>query len=136
MDIRLTDTPSFHPILSDCSLFFLSAENDTLHLSRMDLRNPSSDAVLPFPIEISFLPFSWEFSIANSNIYYNQLETPLAHWISIPDTADNNSPRRILHVGKFFLVSAEMDDYGGQNVRALYLVDPFTGQEGVFRHVY
>ena len=136
MDIRLTDTPSFHPILSDCSLFFLSAENDTLHLSRMDLRNPSSDSVLPFPIETSSFLFSQEFSIANGKIYYNQYETPLTHWTSVSDTTDNNSPRRVLYTGKFFLVSAEMDDYGGQNVRALYLVDPLTGQEGVFRHVY
>ena len=102
----------------------------------MDLKNPSSDSVLPFPIETSSFLFSQEFSIANAKIFYNQYETPLTHWTSVSDTADNNSPRRVLYTGKFFLVSAEMDDYGGQNVRALYLVDPLTGQEGVFRHVY
>ena len=135
-DIQITDIPSFHPIFSGNNLYFLSAEDNTLHLSCMDLSSPSPDTELPFPIETSSLPFSQEFSIFHNKLCYNQHETDLAHWATVSDTPDKESPHRILYIGDLFLVSAEMDDYGGENVRALYLVDPFTGQEGVFRHVY
>ncbi len=135
-DVQLTDTPSFHPILSGTSLYFLSAKDNTLHLSCLDLSNPSPDSGFPFPIETSSLPFSQEFSITRGRLYYNQCETGLTRWSSVSDTPGNESPRRIFHFSNSFLVSAEMDDYGGQNVRALYLVDPLTGQEGTFHHVY
>ncbi len=132
-DIKLTNTPSFHPVLSGSNLYFLSADDNALHLSCMDLSNPFPDADLPYFIETSPLPFSQEFSITHTNLYYNEHGTDLTHWSAVSDVP---SSRRILHVGNAFLVSAEMDDYGGWNVRALYLVDPLTGQEGVFRHVY
>ena len=135
-DIQITDAPSFHPILSGSSLYFLSAEDNTLHLSCMDLSSPSPDTELPFPVETSSLPFSQEFSIFHNKLCYNQHETDLAHLATVSDALDNEPPHRVLHIGTSFLVSAEMDDYGGENVRALYLVDPLTGQEGVFRHVY
>ncbi len=132
-DVQITNTPSFRPILSGSNLYFLSAENNDLHLSCMDLNNPAPDSVLPFPIETSPHPFSQEFSITHSKLYYNEHKTDLPDCSAVSDAP---SSRRILHIGTSFLVSAEMDDYGGQNVRALYLVDPLTGQEGVFRHVY
>ena len=136
-DLKITDTPSFHPVISGSSLYFLSAENDALHLSRTDLSSPSPDADLPFHIETSPLPFSEEFSIANGKIYgYNQNEADLTHWFAISDAQPGSLSRHIFYVSDSCLVSAEMDDYGGQNVRALYLVDLFSMEEGVFRHVY
>ncbi|MBQ3374123.1 MAG: hypothetical protein IJG40_13455, partial [Oscillospiraceae bacterium] len=136
-DVKLTNLPSFHPIISGSSLYFLSAEDNALHLSRMDLSNPSSDAVLPFPIETSPLPYSEEFSVANGKIYgYNLNETTLAHWFSISDAQPGALSRRIFYVSDSWQVSAEMDDYGGRNVRALYCVNSLSGQEGVFPHVY
>ena len=136
-DVKITNLPSFHPIISGSSLYFLSAEDNALHLSRMDLSNPSSDAVLPFPIETSPLPYSEEFSIANGTIYgYNQKETDLAHWSSISDAQPGALSRHIFYVSDSWQVSAEMDDYGGRNVRALYCVNSLSGQEGVFPHVY
>ena len=135
-DVQITNTPSFTPILSGSNLYFLSAEDDVLHLSCIDLSTPSPDAELPYPIETSSFPFSQGFSITHGRLYYNQYETDLTRWSSVSYTPDNESPRRIFHISNSFLIFAEMDDYGGQNVRALYLVDPLTGQEGVFRHVY
>ncbi len=136
-DIQITDTPSFHPILSGSSLYFLSAEDNTLRLSCMDLSSPSPDVDLPFPIVTSSLPFSQEFSITHSKLCYNGHKTDLALWSDVSDPPDKESSSyRLFHLADSFLVSAEMDDYGGRNVRALYLVDPLTGQEGVFPHVY
>ena len=135
-DVQITNTPSFHPILSGSSLYFLSAVENTLYLSCMDLSSPSPDAELPYSIETSPHPFSQEFSITHNKLCYIQHKTDLAHWFAVSDTPDIESPRRIFHLADSFLIFAEMDDYGGQNVRAIYLVDPLTGQEGVFRHVY
>lgn len=136
-DIQITDTPSFHPILSGSTLYFLSAEDNALHLSCMALNSPSPDTVLPFPIETSVLPFSQEFSITHNQLRYTQHKTDLTLWSSVSDPPDNESAsHRIFLLADPFLVSAEMDDYGGQNVRALYLVDPLTGREGVLHHVY
>lgn len=135
-DIQITNMPSFHPILSGSNLYFLSAEDNSLRLSFMDLGKPSPDSVLPFSIETSPFPFSQKFSISGSKLYYNSTSANLASWAHLSDDSAPVIPHRILHIGTSFLVSAEMDDYGGENVRALYLVDPLTGQEGVFHHVY
>ena len=136
-DLKITNTPSFYPIISGSSLYFLSAEDNVLHLSRMDLSNPSSDADLPFPIETSTLPFSEEFAIANGKIYgYNRNEADLTRWSAISDARPGPLSRHIFYVSDSCLISAEMDDYGGRNVRAIYLVNLPSMEEGVFRHVY
>ena len=137
IDLKITNTPSFHPIISGSSLYFLSAEDDVLHLSRMDLSTPSPDVDLPFPIETSPLPFSEEFSIANGKIYgYNRNEVDLSHWSAISDSQPDSPSRHIFYLSDSCLISAEMDDYGGQNVRAVYLVGLPSMEEGVFHHVY
>ncbi len=137
IDLKITDTPSFQPIASGNTLYFLSTEGGTLHLSCMDLGSPSPDADLPFPIETSSLSFSEAFSIANGKIYgYDGKEAVLARWSAISDAQSGPLSRHILYVSDSCLVSAEMDDYGGQNVRAIYLVDLSSMEEGVFRHIY
>ena len=110
-DLRITSNPSFHPVISGNSLYFLSAEDNALHLSRMDLTSPFSDADLPFPIETSPLPFSEEFSISNGKIYgYNQHVTDLAHWSAMSDAKPGSLSRHIFYVSDSCLISAEMDD--------------------------
>ena len=122
---------------SGSTLYFLSAKDNVLYLSRMDLSSPSLDADFPFPFETSSIPFSDEFSVANGKIYSgSQSEVDLSSWAQLSDSAGNNLSRRIFYISESFLVSAEMDDYGGQNVRALYLIDIHSGLEGVFPHVY
>ena len=137
IDVQITNTPSFHPILSGSNLYFLSEKNNALHLSCLSLGSPSPDTELPYPIKTSSLPFSQEFSISSGNLYCNDAPaTSLSSWAYLSASSGIAPSHRILYVGNSFLASAEMDDYSGQNVRALYLVDPLTGQEGAFRHVY
>ena len=130
-DVALTSVPSFHPIVSGSMLYFLSQQEDgLLHLSS------SSDTL--YDLEVSPLPSSGEFYISGNTLYgCNQLKTDLSHWKQFSDyVADTLPSFRTFYADNSFLVSIEMDDYQGGNIRSIYLQDLLTGKEAIFPHVY
>ena len=138
-DVKLTSVPSFHPVISGSSLFFLTQqEEDLLHLSRIDFTKPSSFEATLYDPEVSPLPSSGEFFISGNTLYgCNQLKTDLSHWKQFSDYTPDALPSfRTFYADDAFLISIEMDDYQGGNIRSIYLQDILTGEEAVFPHVY
>lgn len=138
-DVVLTSVPSFHPVLSGSMLYFLTQqEDDLLHLSRIDFSKPSSSPDILYDLEVSPLPSSGEFYISGNTIYgCNQQKTDLPHWKSFSDYTPDVLPSfRTFYTDDTFLISIEMDDYQGGNIRSIYLQDILTGKEAVFPHVY
>ena len=138
-DVALTSVPSFHPIVSGSMLYFLSQQEDgLLHLSRIDFLKPSTSSDTLYDPEVSPLPSSGEFYISGNTLYgCNQLKTDLAHWKQFSDyVADTLPSFRTFYADDAFLISIEMDDYQGGNIRSIYLQDVLTGKEAVFPHVY
>ena len=138
-DVALTSVPSFHPIVTGSALYFLSQQEDgLLHLSRINLSKPSSSPDTLFDPEVSPLPSSGEFFISGNTLYgCNQLKTDLPRWKQFSDYTPDALPSfRTFYADNFFLVSIEMDDYQGGNIRSIYLQNILTGKEAVFPHVY
>lgn len=138
-DVALTSVPSFHPIVSGSTLYFLSQQEDALlHLSRIDFSKPSSSPDTLYDLEVSPLPSSGEFFISGNTLYgCNQSQTDLPRWKQFSDcTADALPSFRTFYADNSILISIEMDDYQGGNVRSIYLQDILTGKEAVFPHVY
>ncbi len=138
-DIPLTSVPSFHPVISDSMLYFLTQQEDALlHLSRINFSEPSSSPDTLYDLEVSPLPSSGEFYISGNTLYgCNQLKTDLLRWKQFSDyTADALPSFRTFYADDTFLISIEMDDYQGGNIRSIYLQDILTGKEAVFPHVY
>ena len=138
-DVSLTSVPSFHPVLSGCMLYFLTQqEDDLLHLSRINFSKPSSSPEALYDLEVSPLPSSGEFYISGNTLYgCNQLKTDLPRWKQFSDYTPDALPSfRTFYADNSFLVSIEMDDYQGGNIRSIYLQDVLTGKEAVFPHVY
>ena len=138
-DVVLTSVPSFHPVISGSMLYFLTQqEDDLLHLSCINFSKPSSSPDMLYDLEVSPLPSSGEFYISGNTLYgCNQLKTDLLRWKQFSDyTADALPSFRTFYADDTFLISIEMDDYQGGNIRSIYLQDVFTGKEAVFPHVY
>ena len=138
-NVALTSVPSFHPIVSGSMLYFLSQQEDgLLHLSRIDFTKPSSSPDTLYDPEVSPLPSAGEFFISGNTLYgCNQLKTDLAHWKQFSDYVEDTFPSfRTFYADDAFLISIEMDDYQGGNIRSVYLQDLLTGKEAVFPHVY
>ena len=138
-DVSLTSVPSFHPVISGSMLYFLTQqEDDLLHLSRINLSSPSSSPGTLYDLEVSSLLSSGEFYISGNTLYgCNQLKTDLLRWKQFSDyTADALPSFRTFYADDSFLVSIEMDDYQGGNIRSIYLQDLLTGKEAIFPHVY
>ena len=138
-DVVLTSVPSFHPVISGSTLYFLSQQEDgLLHLSRIDFSKPSSSPDTLYDPEVSLLPSAGEFFISGNTLYgCNQLKTDLPRWKQFSDyVADTLPSFRTFYADDAFLISIEMDDYQGGNIRSIYLHDILTGKEAVFPHVY
>ena len=138
-DVSLTSVPSFHPVISGSILYFLTQqEDDLLHLSCIDFSKPSSSPDTLYDPEVSPLPSSGEFYISGNTLYgCNQLKTDLPRWKQFSDYTPDFLPSfRTFYADDTFLISIEMDDYQGGNIRSIYLQDVFTGKEAVFPHVY
>ena len=138
-DVALTSVPSFHPIVTGSALYFLSQQEDgLLHLSRINLSKPSSSPDTLFDPEVSPLPSAGEFFISGNTLYgCNQLKTDLPRWKQFSDYTPDALPSfRTFYADNSFLVSIEMDDYQGGNIRSIYLQNILTGKEAVFPHVY
>ncbi len=138
-DVVLTSVPSFHPVISGSMLYFLTQqEDDLLHLSCINFSKPSSSPDTLYDLEVSPLPSSGEFYISSNTLYgCNQLKTDLLRWKQFSDyTADALLSFRTFYADDTFLISIEMDDYQGGNIRSIYLQDILTGKEAVFPHVY
>lgn len=138
-DVALTSVPSFHPIVSGSTLYFLSQqEDDLLHLSRIDFSKPSSSPDTLYDPEVSPLPSAGDFFISGNTLYgCNHLKTDLPHWKQFSDSVEDTLPSfRTFYADDAFLISIEMDDYQGGNIRSIYLHDILTGKEAVFPHVY
>ena len=138
-DVSLTSVPSFHPVISGSMLYFLTQqEDDLLHLSRIDFSKPSSSPDTLYDLEVSPLPSSGEFFISGNTLYgCNQLKTDLPRWKQFSDYTPDALPSfRTFYADNSFLISIEMDDYQGGNIRSIYLQDILTGKEAVFPHVY
>lgn len=138
-DVSLTSVPSFHPVISGSMLYFLTQQEDNLlHLSRINFSKPSSSPDTLYDLEVSPLPSSGEFFISGNTLYgCNQLKTDLPRWKQFSDYTPDALPSfRTFYADNSFLVSIEMDDYQGGNIRSIYLHDILTGKEAVFPHVY
>ena len=138
-DVSLTSVPSFLPVISGSILYFLTQQEDNLlHLSRIDFSKPSSSPDTLYDLEVSPLPSYGEFFISGNTLYgCNQLKTDLPRWKQFSDYTPDALPSfRTFYADNSFLVSIEMDDYQGGNIRSIYLQDVFTGKEAVFPHVY
>ena len=138
-DVSLTSVPSFHPVISGSMLYFLTQQEDNLlHLSRINFSKPSSSPDTLYDLEVSLLPSSGEFFISGNTLYgCNQLKTDLPRWKQFSDyVADDLPSFRTFYADNSFLVSIEMDDYQGGNIRSIYLQNILTGKEAVFPHVY
>ena len=138
-DVALTSVPSFHPVISGSILYFLTQqEDDLLHLSCIDFSKPSSSPDTLYDPEVSPLPSSGEFFISGNILFgCNQLKTDLPRWKQFSDYTPDALPSfRTFYADNSFLISIEMDDYQGGNIRSIYLQDVFTGKEAVFPHVY
>ncbi len=138
-DVSLTSVPSFHPVISASTLYFLTQqEDDLLHLSRINLSKPSSSPDKLYDMEVSPLPSSGEFFISGNTLFgCNQLKTDLPRWKQFSDYTPDALPSfRTFYADNSFLVSIEMDDYQGGNIRSIYLQNILTGKEAVFPHVY
>ncbi len=138
-DVSLTSVPSFHPVISGSMLYFLTQqEDDLLHLSCIDFSKPSSSPDTLYDLEVSPLPSSGEFFISGNTLYgCNQLKTDLPRWKQFSDYTPDALPSfRTFYADNSFLVSIEMDDYQGGNIRSIYLQNILTGKEAVFPHVY
>ena len=138
-DVSLTSVPSFHPVISGSMLYFLTQQEDNLlHLSRINFSKPSSSPDTLYDLEVSPLPSSGEFFISGNTLYgCNHLKTDLPHWKQFSDyVADDLPSFRTFYADNSFLISIEMDDYQGGNIRSIYLQNILTGKEAVFPHVY
>ena len=116
----------------------MQQEDNLLHLSRINFSKPSSSPDTLYDLEVSPLPSSGEFFISGNTLFgCNHLKTDLPHWKQFSDyVADDLPSFRTFYADNSFLISIEMDDYQGGNIRSIYLQNILTGKEAVFPHVY
>ena len=131
-DTRLTELPSYHPVVSGSTLYFAAVPEgeSAAHLARLDLSASGAEA------ELAPGTMGKEFGIYYGEIAgTNGASCSLESWESYSDTGSRGITKKDLYRSSDFIVRADLyADWG--TVDYLTLIDASSGKACMFRHVY
>ena len=137
-DIKITETRSFNPIVYGTVLYFSSIPDagGQAYLSKIDLSCPLKEGDFCFEIETSELPMSKSFYIYESTIYgENNSSVTIDNWKELTNSAWLAVTQRLFYIGDTFIIYGEMYSEHA-TVTQLYLLNRYTREKALFRHVY